>query len=700
VIACLALLATPARAQAVGVFGAASDPTWSHDVLEILMETGEFESAGEWDLAAATPTLPDLQQYHAVLVWNDRSFVSASGLGDVLADYADAGGGVVLSVGPVSTGLQVTGRLSSGGYIPSTVGAPLNGGANLGYAIRPEWYWLPGVTGHQIVYGVNTFDGGTASQQAAIDPANGGIVIADWSNGEELAITTDPPDVTVGRVVVLNFFPPSAESKGSSWLRETDGDRLLANALLWSGRADRPVACVNDTVTQDFNCNGTDASEEPAIDPFLDANCDDFDPFTGLPALSNDYYFDVQGNGCEYFVADQDVDICEGQTPLMADLLVGYDPASGIGQVQVTDDAGNPVGTVTLSCDNCPLDYNPDQADRDCDNVGDLCDNCAILSNTDQDALCPETGADDGDAFGVACDNCDCDDNPDQSDVDVDEVGDVCDNCVDIPNTDQTNSDPTPDQWGDACDNCPFVDNDDQADRDDDGVGDACDNCPPVPNPDQADLDVDGIGDACDVCPAVPTPIDEPDSDEDGAGDACDVCPGVVDPDQAHSDGDFAGDACDDCPLNYDESQGDADGDQVGDVCDICKNAFDTDQADRDGDGVGDACDGCPTDSDPIDAYGLQPDRDHDGVGDACDLCPITEDETNEDSDGDLLGDVCDNCPADPNPDQVDEDGDGLGDMCDRLAFRGGGACDTAPGAPTLLPWALAALAWRRRSRR
>lgn len=50
--------------------------------------------------------------------------------------------------------------------------------------------------------------------------------------------------------------------------------------------------------------------------------------------------------------------------------------------------------------DNCPLHYNPDQADTDedgADKQGDACDNCPTIANPDQ-------GDVDRDGLGDACD--------------------------------------------------------------------------------------------------------------------------------------------------------------------------------------------------------------------------------------------------------------------------------------------------------
>jgi len=72
-----------------------------------------------------------------------------------------------------------------------------------------------------------------------------------------------------------------------------------------------------------------------------------------------------------------------------------------------------------ICTDNCPFNFNPDQADSDNDGLGNVCDNCPNTSNPSQDDF-------DGDGVGDECDNCPRRWNPNQRDSDGDGIGDAC----------------------------------------------------------------------------------------------------------------------------------------------------------------------------------------------------------------------------------------------------------------------------------
>ncbi|HZM69423.1 MAG TPA: thrombospondin type 3 repeat-containing protein, partial [Candidatus Cryosericum sp.] len=110
-----------------------------------------------------------------------------------------------------------------------------------------------------------------------------------------------------------------------------------------------------------------------------------------------------------------------GTTPIVPPYVVetsSYDVGSGVG-----------AGAPTFSCSS----FTPDNMsatltnllyiqDPDLDTVPGSCDNCANIANPDQANA-------DGDNYGDVCDNCPSVSNNTQADTDGDGVGDVCDNC-------------------------------------------------------------------------------------------------------------------------------------------------------------------------------------------------------------------------------------------------------------------------------
>ena len=691
VVALSPLMSDTAWAQDPGpdVLVLSSTTQWVHefDVESALLADGRLGSVTSYRINNIDPSTLDLTGIEAVFLWADEGvgFNDAAALGNLLADYVDNGGGLVVSGYAFATGSSIGGRLRTGGYLPLATGGRPSGVQGRQRGIRRDQPY--GV--HESMINVVRFYGGLGSfRTEGIAATAGSTVTMQWEDGDPLAVVKETGPA---RVAALNMFPvsnvlqaqyPPAEQ---NWDALTDGVRLMASAILWTTGTTQP--CLNTVIQQDLNCNGLDVAFEGEVDTAA-PECEDVNP----DDFNQDWYFDYNRFGCEYDVTNNDQD---------GDLLGGQPQ-------QLFPDEPNPVPFPDLRgpvCDNCPEDFNPDQRNLECDGSGgDLCDSCPTIEDMGMDM--------DQDEIIDDCDNCPGFPipNTDQSDQDYDVVGDVCDNCPLLYNPDQADgglptgdeeaeTSPNPDLFptdgvGNECDNCVNIWNQSQLDSDGDGLGDACDNCALVQNPDQRDSDGDSLGDECDPCPLDPV-IDLADADQDGVGDRCDICEFDADPLQLDVDGDGRGDACDKCPDVYDPSQFDLDDDGVGDACDLCPEDSDATNADRDGDGVGDACDNCPDV-----ANSNQFDADKDGVGDVCDSCPRTPDPDQLDRDDDGTNDVCDNCPSEFNPQQLDEDGDGLGDVCD-YQVRGGGAsaaCNsTGPSGAGWLIFGLTLVGLRRR---
>lgn len=77
---------------------------------------------------------------------------------------------------------------------------------------------------------VESFSGGDASYHNTVNVAGGATLIADWTNGRPLIAEQTGFG---GGIVGLNFYPPSDLSRDDFWRTSTDGDLLMANALVY-----------------------------------------------------------------------------------------------------------------------------------------------------------------------------------------------------------------------------------------------------------------------------------------------------------------------------------------------------------------------------------------------------------------------------------------------------------------------------------
>ncbi|MBI1743175.1 hypothetical protein HYR54_08935 [Candidatus Acetothermia bacterium] len=204
------------------------------DVKTFLDNTGKFLAVDMINIGRDTPPLRRLVKYDAVLVWSDNSLGNPGLLGDILADYIDQGGGVVVAPfgfdaknGPVEK-RAIEGRFLTDNYyvIPAESGFTYGQRRTLGQVLEKD---------HPIMKGIKTVDGGSRSYYApTARVTEGSTVVARWDNGDVLlAVKTIQKGEKTLRRADVNLYPASDRLVSYFWDTSSDAGDLFANALLW-----------------------------------------------------------------------------------------------------------------------------------------------------------------------------------------------------------------------------------------------------------------------------------------------------------------------------------------------------------------------------------------------------------------------------------------------------------------------------------
>jgi len=215
-----------------------------HDVRTKLLRAGlgnvEFIRVDDTD--QKLPSLSDILKYNAVLVYSysSGSFKNGTDLGDLLADYVNAGGGVVVCVFSGCSNLGqgfLQGKFTDmHPFVPSSQRDKPN--LKLGEIVQPD---------HPIMHGVKSFIGGKSAffNPGALKP--GAKLVACYNMETTLAYENNKyeegsvPLVCEyneykGKIVGLNMFPPSSDVPDARfWNPQTDGGKLMANSLMYAG---------------------------------------------------------------------------------------------------------------------------------------------------------------------------------------------------------------------------------------------------------------------------------------------------------------------------------------------------------------------------------------------------------------------------------------------------------------------------------
>lgn len=235
--------------------------------------TGTFSTVDNFNLGSGTPTLGELQAYDAVIAYTNFPPSDASGTGDVLADYVDGGGCLVLSTYAFSQPWAITGRIATTGYSPLTdMGLNGNVSGNLN-PIIPNDPVFNGVDLGSLTYFHN-------SNFARPGVDAGATLVADDGNGVNMIARNASMNV-----VGINMYP--GDISGNS----DDQYTIYANAAssCTGGSIDSTTATFQ--VTKIFTDGNTDE-----VDVTLTCN-------GGLP-LVQDFTISGGGPGVTFSVSD------------------------------------------------------------------------------------------------------------------------------------------------------------------------------------------------------------------------------------------------------------------------------------------------------------------------------------------------------------------------------------------------------------
>lgn len=188
-----------------------------------LEATGKFSSVDEFYTWNATPTLAQLQSYDAVLAYTNIPPADPTALGNVLQDFVNSGGGLVINTYAFSAPWAIGGAITANGSSP-LVGSGVNGDVSGSL--------VPTNASHPIFTGVNLATLSYFHNDNFAHPtldAGATLLATDGAGKNLIAINA------AGNIIANNLFP--------GFLQENNADfyALIANELLFTANGVQPV---------------------------------------------------------------------------------------------------------------------------------------------------------------------------------------------------------------------------------------------------------------------------------------------------------------------------------------------------------------------------------------------------------------------------------------------------------------------------
>jgi len=222
----------PGAPQPIKVLLAGDDNQADIDTLEVVLYTRGFFPLGttirSWNLQDSIPLVSQLMEYDAVLVWFDGGSVNEpDSVGNTLADYVDAGGGVVIGEFYLSNNWQLQGRfMTDDGYSPLRSGPAGGTGPERRLDVTSMSFPLHPVFNGVDVRGMTYWENSNYSNPP-LDPT-ATLLATDDLGKNAVAVSAS------GKSIGLNYWPVR-QAQASFYHHQAL--KLVANSLLYVGGA-------------------------------------------------------------------------------------------------------------------------------------------------------------------------------------------------------------------------------------------------------------------------------------------------------------------------------------------------------------------------------------------------------------------------------------------------------------------------------
>ena len=210
----------------IAVLGAIGDQFgYLDDVAQYLVNSGRFVSVTTMNGHYFTPTLSELQMFDGVLVFGWANWDDPTAIGNLLADFVDNGGRLMVAGAANSSDgpWQIAGRFNTQNYWlikPASEEYPNPGPYSMGTIYYPE---------HPIMSNVNSVIAGDKLKSGAI--VNPGTTrLADFTDGTPLAVIKEQDG---NRRVDISFVVFTNRVSQYGIDTTSDGELLVINALEW-----------------------------------------------------------------------------------------------------------------------------------------------------------------------------------------------------------------------------------------------------------------------------------------------------------------------------------------------------------------------------------------------------------------------------------------------------------------------------------